>query len=378
MTEQSGTGGEQTRKAGPARRRPGVLAAAVIAALGAAIYWGLVASDRYVSEARIIVQRTDIVAGQTMDFSSLLGSATGGNSMDQLLLRDYLLSVDMLTDLDGRLNLRKHYSDPRRDLLSRMWDEHGPMEWFHRHYLARTEIEYDGSNGVLVVKAQAYEPAMAHAIAATLVQEGEHYMNAMAQRLAETQVAFLEGQVTALHERALLARQAVLAFQNQKGLVSPLGTVENVSGIVNRLEAQIADLQARRNAMLGYLRADSAEVVALKLQIDALQKQIAQEKGRLASTEGKALNEVAEEFQRLQLNAEFAQEMYNTAQVALEKGRVEVIRTLKKVSVLQSPTDPQYPLEPLRIYNSVVFALVALLVAGIVRLLGAIIRDHKD
>jgi capsular polysaccharide transport system permease protein len=78
------------------------------------------------------------------------------------------------------------------------------------------------------------------------------------------------------------------------------------------------------------------------------------------------------------LNAEFAQDIYKTTLMALEKGRVEATRTLKKVSVLQTPSKPQYPLEPRRIYNSIVFMLSALLVAGVVHLLVAIIRDHKD
>jgi capsular polysaccharide transport system permease protein len=45
---------------------------------------------------------------------------------------------------------------------------------------------------------------------------------------------------------------------------------------------------------------------------------------------------------------------------------------------LQSPSMPDYPLEPRRIYNIVAFTLAALLLAGIVHLLAAIIRDHRD
>jgi capsular polysaccharide transport system permease protein len=66
------------------RRR--IIGAAVIASLLAAVYWLAIASDRYVSEAHVIIQRTDLPGGQGMDFSSLLGGA-GGNRGDQLLLR---------------------------------------------------------------------------------------------------------------------------------------------------------------------------------------------------------------------------------------------------------------------------------------------------
>lgn len=361
----------------PALLRRRTFGAAIIASLLASLYWGFIASDRYVSEAHVIIQRTDLASGRGMDFSSLLGGM-GGSSTDQLLLRSYMLSVDMLNKLDGQLQLRAHYSDPQRDLLSRMWSRETPLEWFHRYYLSRVSVELDGSSGALVVKAQAYDAKTAQAITTLLVAEGERFMNAMAHRLAEEQVAFLEQQVGDMRERAIQARKGMLDFQNRKGMVSPQGSAENVATIINKLEGQLTELQTRRSAMLGYLMPNSADSVELNLQIDAIEKQLAQEKRRLASPSGKALNETVEEYQRLQLNAEFAQDIYKTALVALEQGRIEATRTLKKVSVLQSPTQPEYPLEPRRIYNTIVFVLVALLIAGIVHLIAAIIRDHKD
>jgi capsular polysaccharide transport system permease protein len=63
---------------------------------------------------------------------------------------------------------------------------------------------------------------------------------------------------------------------------------------------------------------------------------------------------------------------------SLEKGRIDAGRTLKMVSVLQNPSQPQYPLEPRRIYNTIVFTLVTIMLAGIVSLLTVIIREHRD
>lgn len=362
----------------PALLRRRTLGAALLAILLAAAYWGLFASDRYVSVAHVIVQKTDIAAGQGVELSSLIGSLSGPNGKDQLLLRDHLLSVDMLHKLDSRLDLRGHYSDPQRDLLSRMWGRDTEIEWFHRHYLSRVAVDYDEQAGVLVIRAQAYDPETAHAIAAMLVEEGERFMNAMAHRLAQEQVAFLEDQVVEMNQRVMAARKAVLTFQNAQGLASPQGTAENLVGIINGLETRLTDLQARRNAMLGYLMEDSADIIKLNLEIAAIERQIEKEQRRLASPSGQTLNETVEEYQRLQMEAEFAQDIYKTALVALEQGRIEATRTLKKVSVLQSPTEPQYPLEPRRLYNTVVFALMALMLAGVLHLVAAIIRDHKD
>jgi capsular polysaccharide transport system permease protein len=355
-----------------------ILGTAAIVSLLAAVYWIVIASDRYVSEAHVIIQRTDLASGQAMDFSSLLGGAANGSLADQFLLRDHLLSVDMLKKLDAALNLRAHFSDSQRDPLSRMWFEDASMEWFHRFYLSRVSVEFDTYAGVLIIKSQGYDPKFAHAISTMLVKEGERFMNDMAKNLALEQVAFLEKQVSQMNNRVMQTRQAVLVYQNRKGLVSPQATAENISEIVSHLKAKLTELQAQRSTLQGYLVPDHPNIVQLNLQTAAIEKQIAQEEAKLASPNGQTLNRTIEEFQRLQLEAGFAQDIYKTALIALEKGRVEATRTLKKVSVLQAPTVPEYPLEPRRIYNTVVFMLVAMLLAGIAHLLAAIVRDHKD
>jgi capsular polysaccharide transport system permease protein len=211
-----------------------------------------------------------------------------------------------------------------------------------------------------------------------LVDEGERYMNLMAHRLAQEQVGFIERQVSQLSDRLMDARRAVLNYQNERNMVSPQGTAENLFAIVNQLEGQLATLKTQRDALLGIVHPKSPAVIDLDLQIAAVKKQIAQEQTRLTSSDTRTLNTAIEEFQRLQMNAEFAQELYKTALAALERGRVDAGRTLKMVSVLQQPTHPQYPMQPRRIYNAVVFIIATLMLVGILNLLGIIIREHRD
>lgn len=362
-------------------RPPRLWAASLLAAVLGVLYWGVFASDRYISEAHVIIQKTELDTSQSLSLGGMLGGMGGMpdiGGMEQLLLRDYLLSVDMLKILDAKLDLRRHYSDRSRDILSRMWDKDEPLEEFYDYYLSRVSIEYDSYAGVLVVQSQAFDAATAHAITSTLVDEGEAFMNQLAQRLAQEQVDFLNQEISQLKTDTFAARQELLDFQNRHNLASPQATAENVAGIINGLEAKLTDLQTQRAAMLGYLQPGSANINEINLQIGAVEQQLTREKARLTSNTGKTLNRTLEEYQRLQMEAEFTQDVYKTALVALEKGRFEASRTIKKMSVLQLPTLPEFPLEPRRIYNSIVTLLAILLLHGITQLLAAIIRDHKD
>jgi capsular polysaccharide transport system permease protein len=350
----------------------------VIFAILSVPYWLLIASDRYVSDATVVIQRTDQINGPTPGISALVPGALSPNSADQLLLREYLLSIDMLKKLDASLDLRSHYSNWRRDPISRMWFRNAPIEWFYQYWLTRIDVEYDSYSGVLRIEAQAYDPEVARAIVNLMVQDGEAHMNQMGHELAQSQVDFLSKQVTVAHDRLLDATQTLVNFQNQKGLTAPQATAESVNALIEKLEMQKTEVQTQLASLPGTLNSDQPTVVMLRNNLKALEQQIAQKQAELTSPSRRTLNYTVEEFQRLQMQVSFAQDLYKTALSALEQGRMDAARTLKMVSILQAPTRPVYPLEPGRIYNTIVTLLLAGALIGVVKLLESIIRDHVD
>ena len=355
-----------------------ILWVAVAFSILSGVYWFFIASDRYVSDAQVIIQRTDLGGGQPTDFTSLLTGGSNNNRGDQLLLRNYLLNEDMLKKLDAALHLREHYSNPSHDPLSRMWDKNTSWENFYQYYQSRVSVDYDDYAGVLDIHAQAYDAKTAQAITAMLTSEGERFMNSMAHNLAQAQVDFLEKQVVIMNERVNETREKVIEYQNKNNIASPQAAAETVSAIVAKLEADKTSLQTQRSALQSYLISDYPTIVELNQQIEAIDKQIAEEKSKLTTSKGQSLNRAVVDFSRLEADATFAQDVYKTALVALEKGRIEATRTINKVSILQAPTRPDDSLQPRRLYLTVVFSILAFLCAGLVSLLTLIVRDHKD
>jgi len=339
-------------------------------------YWGLWASDRYVSETNVVLESPQIAAPE-LSFQSLMG-ASSANSGDMLLLRDYLLSVDMLRRADEALNLREHYSQSKIDVFSQLSSPDLPIEELHEYYMKRVSVELDDYAGVLRIKVVAFDPEMAHALANLLLKAGEQHMNSMGQRLAEEQVEFLEKQVAKQAEQFDAAREALIDYQNENGLVSPTGTVQSLTSVVASLEGELAKLRARKTALLSYQSPSSAQVQRVNAEIKALIQQINEEQSRMAQQSGGALNVLSSRYQELELRLQFAQESYSGALMALENTRIEAARKLKQVSVLQSPTFPEYPVEPRRLYNTVVFAIIAFLAGLIIQMLVLIVKDHKD
>lgn len=340
-------------------------------------YW-LFSSDRYVSEAIVLIQNTEQMSMPTFDIATVLGGVGSISRPDQLLLREHLLSVDMLKKLDANLNLRAHYSDGRRDFASRMWFEDASIEWFHRHYLSRVTIDFDDYAGVLRIRVQAYDAAKAQAIASMLVKEGERFMNEMSHALARAQVDFLNTQVVSAHAQLLQASQVLLDFQNQKGLVSPKTAVGSINAIIAKLEEQRTELQTHLASLPRSLGRNHPTTKSLLQALQAVERQIEQEQAKLASTSGMPLNSLVAEEQRLEMDLDFKKAVYKTALAVLEKGRMDAARTLKKVSVLQLPVLPEYAMEPRRIYGVVATICITILLIGIMNLLKSVMLDHVD
>jgi len=164
-------------------RSPLIAIAAAFSMLSA-VYWLLIASDRYVSEADIIVQRTDSASHAIPDLSSLLAGDTSGNRHDQLIMREYLLSRDVAASLDKELHLTDHYSAWTNDPLSRLAFAYSPDD-FYDYYKSRVSVEYDEYSGVIVIQSQAVSPEKAQNITQHLVAAGEKFMNKTAQNLAK-------------------------------------------------------------------------------------------------------------------------------------------------------------------------------------------------
>jgi capsular polysaccharide transport system permease protein len=357
-----------------ALRRNPVWTAILFAIIVAAVYWSLIATDRYLSRANVVLLSAQITKSE----AGLSAILSGQTNNDLLVLRDYMLSTDMLARLDAALDLRAHFSSPEIDWLSRLSAADAPTETFHRYVLKHLSVELDEYAQVLRLSAQAFDAETAQGMVEVLIEAGEAHMNAMGHRLAEEQVRFIERQVEAARLRMVEDKERLLKYQNEYGLVSPPETVASISAVIAGLEGELAGLRARK-AALGLSQSERApEMVRIESDIRGIREQIDSERARLARASGNALNRLSAEYDLLTLQAEFSHELYATALTALENTRVEAARALKQGSVLQTPTLPEYSNRPQRMHNIIVFALLAGLAGAILQLLIAIVRDHKD
>jgi capsular polysaccharide transport system permease protein len=341
-----------------------------------AIYWFFIASDRYVSTANVVLESPQVNAQTELNFQAILTG--GGSASDMLIMRDYLLSVDMLNKVELNIGFRQHYSQKDYDYISRLKEVNAPLEILHKYYRSVIDIELDEYSKILRISVTAYDPAYAKKLLAYLLEEGEAQMNEMGKRLASEQVNFLEAQVENLAYKLSQSRKEILDFENKNGIASPENTLETIGSVIYALESELAILKADKIAYGKYQSENSSQMQKINSKIGALEEQIKLEKRKMAVTGGEALNVLTAEYQALEMKLEFSKESYSSALAALESTRIESIRKLKQLSILQSPTLPEYSNKPDRLYNVIVSWLFIFILFVITHLVYVIIRDHKE
>jgi capsular polysaccharide transport system permease protein len=142
------------------------------------------------------------------------------------------------------------------------------------------------------------------------------------------------------------------------------------------LQAQLFEAQAQL-AQIQSVSPANPQVGALRTTIATIQKQIESATSGIAGNEG-SLSEKAVAYERLQLDAQFAQKQLTSALGALELARAEAQRKQLYLERIVEPSLPDAALEPRRIRAIFATFVLGLITWGVLSLLIAGMKEHQD
>ena len=341
----------------------------------ALLYFCLIASDRYVSRAEVIIKQADQIK-MLPDALSMLGIG-GSNHQDVLLVQDYLKSWDLLAKLDKELDLKSHYQSNRADYFSRLSGDVS-REDFIEYYRDHLTLHLDELSGVLTIELQAFDPEYGQLVVGLMLKESERFINKLGHQVALDQLAFVEKEVNRAYQRVQDEKAKMLAFQNSHQLISPESTSSARLGVVSQIEAELVKQQAELKQLLSYMKDTAPAVISVQSRVDALNKQLQQEKAKLTGLHSNAMNEVTAGYMDVQTQATLAMDLYKTGLISLEQARVEAYRKLKHLLVITQPTMAEDAEYPRRLYNLATIGVLLLLFYGLVVMGLATLREHQD
>jgi len=341
----------------------------------ASVYFGLVASDVYVSEARFAI-RSAKAGGSAGGLAAILASpivSAASNETDVVI--DFARSQDMLERVQERLDVRAHYASDDIDFLSRLAEDASHEELL-AHFNEYVRLLPDSTSGNVKLTARAFDAETARSLATLIIELAERLVNDMSSRIEEDALASARDEVDRAATKVRAASVSVTAFRDENVSLNPAAESNALLGIVSGLETRLVETRSDLVEKLGYMRPGSPEVVNLKNRVNALERQLSLEKGRITGTDGQRMSGLIESYQPLILEQEIAQQQYASALSSLELARIEAQRKKQYLVTFVRPNLPDAALEPHRlerVLTVMVFSFLVYLVGG---LMWSALKDH--
>jgi ABC-2 type transport system permease protein/capsular polysaccharide transport system permease protein len=358
------------------RFSPLFLATVVIPTVLAILYFAFFASDVFVSESRFVVRSPSKAAATSLG-QVLSGSGLSGASEESNAVIEYLESRSALADADRDGLLTRAYTAGSIFLLDRFGGFlPRNRERFFDYYLKKVEIEPDTTTQVLHLQVRAFDPRQSQAINERLLERSETLVNRLSARARNDAVAVAESDARAAQERARVAAVRLAAYRNRAGIIDPQKEAEARLQGIGRLEDQLVAARTQLRQLEAFTPA-APQVPYLRNQIDGLEREIGSRRSGVAGGRN-SLSAATARYQVLQLDSDLAGKQLAATLLSLQDAHAEARRKRAYVERIASPSLPDYPIEPRRLGGILAVLVLGLLIWGILSVLLAGIREHRD
>ncbi len=274
--------------------------------------------------------------------------------------------------------LKNHIQDPAISVFDRFnpfgWD--GSFEDLYDYYSGKVVVEHNTTSSITTLSVKAYNPSDARRMNEQLLELAEGLVNRLNNRGEFDLLGFAQREAHEAEVAARRASQALASFRNASGIVDPERQATEQLQLVSKLqdEAIGARLQLQQ---LQSLAPENPQIPVLRTRIAGLNKQIDTEMGRVAGGR-RSLSASAVRYQRLTLDREYADKRLTAALASLQEARNEGRRKQAYVERIVQPNLPDEAQQPRRLRGIFATFVLGLVAFGILSMLFAGIREHKD
>ena len=347
----------------------------------AAIYYGLLASNIYISESRFVIKSPDQKRSQMSTLANLVqttGLSSGQEQTNEVLT--FVRSRDALKALEHKARVRTIYTSEHADSFSRFPKpfSDSSFESLFKYYSDMLDARFDPDSGTAIIKTRAFTPRDAFEINRQLLDLSEALVNRLNARAQTKGIAEAQKQVELATARAKTARVALAQYRNAQALIDPSKQAVGVLEISNSMIAERAALQAQLDLMQR-VTPNNPSIPALRNRISAISVQIASQDSRVVGT-GSGIASKMGGYENLLVEQEFATQSLNAANAALVQARAEAQRQQFYLERVVDPNVPDMPLLPKRLLSVIVVAACAICLyfVGWMFMVGVLEHASKD
>jgi capsular polysaccharide transport system permease protein len=323
----------------------------IVPNLVSTVYFGLLASDQFVSEAKFTVSTAALPK-----FDGL-GSVTGLPPMlivqDTQVVTNYIHSRTIVEQLERTVGLRDSYTSKSIDWWARFRKDK-PIEKFTKYWTNMSEASISLPSGIVTLAVRAFSPEDAKRIADAVVRLSENLINDLNERMRRDTVLASETDLRRAADALGRARLKLEQARNDEGLLDVRQTNTTLSGLMSGLEADLLKAQQEYQTQSRYVSDTAPQMRVLKTRIAAMNSQIEDMKAQVTSPSEKGFSAIAEKtlsgkmtkFAELDLDQRIAEKRYAVSVAAVEAARMMNERKMMYLHEIVAPAlpeDSKYP-----------------------------------
>jgi capsular polysaccharide transport system permease protein len=344
----------------------------VVPTLLAALFYGAIASNRYISEASFIVRGASSQSSGSGLAGLLRSFGFSRADDDTFVVQDFMQSRQAVSQLEQRIPLREIFGRPGIDWFSRFphfWRRNS-FESLFDYYLSRVSVNYSTSTGITQLTVTAFRPEDAQALAKSLLALSEGLVNQMNERAQRDAIEHAQQELQGAEDKVVSSQAAITAFRNRELIVDPSSNSSKALDIVEALTSDLVNTRAQIQETMTS-SPNNPSIPAMKNRVAALEDQIFKERSKLVGGDN-ALASKMSAYDNLVLNREFSDNEFTLASSVLELARQEARRQHIYIETISEPNLPDDTTEPRRwrgfltvfIFSSAIFAMVWFFAVG--------------
>ena len=350
----------------------------VVPTLIVAIYFVFICADRYVVESKFAIKGNELQ--QLNLLSGIAGMpGQGGTATDSYILQEYLASREIIEALAEDIDLETLFNNPNADFFSRLGygkSSEDKVQYWNKMVTS----SYDPTTTITSLKIRTFTPEEAVTLSNLIIEKSSILINSLSEQAKQDDLKFAQNEVLLAEQRVANSRLSMTDFRNQYQELDPTQTAITKLTIIGELESKLAALEAKKINALSYMSKHAPAVNSIANEIDALRKQINNEKENIAGKikpEGQnQLSAVVANYEPLLIERTFAEKAYASTLASLEGARMEAAKKNRYLSSFVLPKLPEESVEPNRVKSTVTIFLGLSVLWGIGILLIGSLKEH--
>lgn len=317
-----------------------------------ALYFGVIASDRFVTEARFAIRPA--IGGSEKASSDEVGTGNGVPkqliAQDTIITSNYISSRPMIEAIEKLMPLREMFSRDGIDWFSRFNPEK-PIEKFVKYWGERVGTKIETGSGIVTLHVEAFDPHESLALAQAVMKESERKVNELSQKLRDDGLAESQRELARAEERMTKVRFAMRDLRNREGVLDAAKTNEANLKVIGELRKVRIEQQVQLTMSLRDLAPETRRIQDMKAQIKNLDDNIEKLERQQTSADPaqrQVLSAALSQFEAYENEQKDAEKYFAKVLSANERARIVAARQLEFFSPIVEPILAESSTEPRR------------------------------